>query len=638
MSTLKKLSQDKKIKIGRRSLGNEALDQVLQTFCEEEGAGIGLFELKADAISRAESFFGETLPEGYDRYLIEIGDGVTVHYTSEISKFFALYEIYRCYDGGIGKGMIYNRAFMQMRGYKTYLPPKDKIGEYKRVIDMLLYLGYNTLTIELVGAAEYKSHPEIGEGWEELCAYFAEENGRTSQMQRSFVYPKNSIHVESGGGKVLSVSELSEIAEYAYARGIEIIPEMPCLSHADYILYKHPELAEVAEDHFPEVCCPSNPDYYKLLFELFDDMIEIFKPRRINVGHDELYVLGRCPRCKGKRAADLLCADLTKIRDHLASRGVKTMLWGDKVAKAWHGGNAAFHVRLPQKNNETITYKGKVYERHNFMCKSVPEFLEYVKENPHAEAWYVEETASCLPALPADLEISNWMYGEGEQHEDMHAAKGFLTLFGNCTPQRMRDIRRRTTKKGSLGFSVSNWGNVDPVSAQRQGVLLSLFCGARVAWDKDYDERNKELLMRGASEELFSLINKETLASSHILIDHTCDFSIPHDSFDCGYRIIYEDFYIGDYEITYENGERSLFPVVFGENIGPMIKDQENRREAYTAGAFSHEPIGTALPVIGKDCFAYRIAIPTKGRVKEITFKPNEKCKGTVSFTEVKEG
>ena len=49
-------------------------------------------------------------------------------------------------------------------GYKTYLPPKDKIEEYKRVIDMLLYLGYNTLTLELVGAAEYKSHPEINEG------------------------------------------------------------------------------------------------------------------------------------------------------------------------------------------------------------------------------------------------------------------------------------------------------------------------------------------------------------------------------------------------------------------------------------------------------------------------------------------
>ena len=632
MNTLKKLSSDEKIRIKNTSLGEAHLDAVLGKFAEGEGSALAFTALTKEMEEKAESFFGEALPEGYDRYLIVIKDDVRVYYTNAISKIYALYEILRNYEGGIGKGMIYGRAYMQMRGYKTYLPPKDDIEGYKRVMDMLLYLGYNTLTVELVGAAEYKSHPEINEGWEELCKIFAERNGFTRDIARSFIYPKNSIHVESGGGRVLSVSQLAEIRDYAYARGIEIIPEMPCLSHSDYLLYKHPEFAEMPEDHYPDVCCPSNPDYYKMLFEIFDDMIEIFKPGRINVGHDELYVLGRCPRCKGKKAADLLLSDLTKIHDFLASRGVKTMMWGDKVSHAWHGGNPAFHVRLPQENGKTVTFKGKTYPWRGFMCKSVPEFLEYVKENPSTEAWFVEETASCIPHLPSDLQISSWSYYEGEMHEDLHASKGFFTLFGNCAPDRFRDARRRTTKPGSLGFSVSNWGNVDPISAQRDGRLFSLFFGAHIAWDKDYNEANKEPLYRKVAEEMFVLFNKETLAAPHILIDHTADFEIEHFSFDCGYRVIREDYHIGDYEITYKDGNKEKYPIIWGENIGPAMKDAKNFCTAMTDRAISFEPIGTALPIIGEDEFAYRIAIPISGEVENVRFVKNEKCTGEVRF------
>ena len=632
MSTLKKLCDARKVKIGGCESADAALLAICEKFIDAEGERIAFAPIAEEIRAEGAAFFGEALPEGYDAYLVKIDTGVTVYYTSEISRIYALYEILKNYDGGIGKGMLYGRAQMQVRGYKTYLPPKDKIEDYKRLMDMLLYLGYNTLTIELVGAAEYKSHPEINEGWEALCAYFAEENGRTNQMQRSYIYPKNSIHVESGGGKVLSVSELAEIRDYAYARGIEIIPEMPCLSHAEYLLYNHPEFAEVAEDHFPEVCCPSNPDYYKMLFEIFDDMIEIFRPKRINIGHDELYVLGRCPRCKGKKAADLLLGDITRIHDFLASRGVKTMLWGDKVSKAWHGGNPAFHVRLPQVNGETLTYKGKAYERHNFMCRSTEQFLEYAKENPHVEAWYVEETASCIPSLPSDLHIANWSYWEGEKHEDLHSSLGFTTVFGNCSPSWMKDIVRRCQKDGVQGFSISNWGNVDLISTQREGHLLNLFYGARVAWDKNYDAENKEPYYTEVAADMFRLINKKTLAASHILIDHACDFVMEHHSFDCGFRIIREDFHLGDYEITYKSGEKEFFPVIWGENIGPATMGKGSSDAPFTTGMACIEPVGTALPVKNGETIAFRIAIPASGEVASIGFNKSEKCKGNVTF------
>ena len=267
------------------------------------------------------------------------------------------------------------------------------------------------------------------------------------------------------------------------------------------------------------------------------------------------------------------------------------------------------------------------------MCRSTEEFLEYAKENPHVEAWYVEETASCIPSLPSDLQISNWSYGEGEMHEDLHSSLGFTTIFGNCSTARMKDIRRRCTKKGIDGFSVSNWGNVDLISTQREGHLLSLFHGARVAWDKEYDEGEREAYRAEDAAKMFAFVNKETLAGSHILLEHACDFKIEHHSFDCGFRIIREDFHIGDYEITYASGEKQIYPVVWGENIGPKSTGTGSLDAPLTSGMTCIEPIGTALPVISSGAVAYRIAIPVSGKVEKIAFIKNEKCKGEVSFT-----
>ena len=127
MSTLKRLSLDEKIKIKNTALAEAHLDAILGKFAEGEGAAVEFLPLTAEAEARAAAFFGEALPEGYDRYLVDTTDGVRVYFSNAISKVFALYEILKNYDGGIGRGMIYNRAYVQMRGYKTYLPHKDDI-------------------------------------------------------------------------------------------------------------------------------------------------------------------------------------------------------------------------------------------------------------------------------------------------------------------------------------------------------------------------------------------------------------------------------------------------------------------------------------------------------------------------------
>ena len=322
MNTLKKFT-DKKINIRKNTLGSKVLDDILFSFADADGtASVKLAPLCEEASKKAEILLERTLEDGYDKYIVLIEDDVTVYFTSEISKIYALYDIKANYDCGINCGVIYGRAICQMRGLKSYLPPKNEIDDFKRQIDLLLSLGYNTLTLELGGAMEYKSHPEINEGWVEYCQIFKEYSGKSQDVQRMYIYPKTSIHVETGGYDYLTQVQIKSIIDYCYDRHIEIIPETPCLSHADYLLYRHPELSEFADDLLPNNVCPSNEGYYELLFDILDEVVELFKPARINIGHDEAYVIGCCEKCRQKSAADIYAYEVTRIHDYLASKGV----------------------------------------------------------------------------------------------------------------------------------------------------------------------------------------------------------------------------------------------------------------------------------------------------------------------------
>jgi len=56
--------------------------------------------------------------------------------------------------------------------------------------------------------------------------------------------------------------------------GLEIVPEVQSLTHSYYIASAHRELAEDPDMTWPDSYCPSNPDSYKLLFEILDEYID----------------------------------------------------------------------------------------------------------------------------------------------------------------------------------------------------------------------------------------------------------------------------------------------------------------------------------------------------------------------------
>ena len=62
----------------------------------------------------------------------------------------------------------------------------------------------------------------------------------------------------------------------------------------------HPDLSEVPGAKWPDTYCPSNPDSYRLLFDVYDEYIDLLKPTWVHAGHDELFQpVGPVPPLQG---------------------------------------------------------------------------------------------------------------------------------------------------------------------------------------------------------------------------------------------------------------------------------------------------------------------------------------------------
>ena len=225
-------------------------------------------------------------------------------------------------------GLLYDRPICPVRGYRVFLPGKDNFPAFCAMVDFLAYYKFNYIVLEIGGAMEYKRHPEINEAWLTFCHEVHSKHGRAIEIQqRTYPWAKNSIHCDNGDGGVLTQEECRFLRDYCISRGLEVIPECPTMSHSDYICLAHRELAERQNDDYPDTYCPCHPDTYPLVFDLLSEVIEVFEPRHMHIGHDEMYSIGLCERCRGKEPVDLYVDDIRRTKEFLDARGIETWMW-----------------------------------------------------------------------------------------------------------------------------------------------------------------------------------------------------------------------------------------------------------------------------------------------------------------------
>lgn len=338
----------------------------------------------------------------------------------------------------------------QFRGIYIFLPGRNNIPYFKRFVrDYTALYKYNTLIVEMGASMRLDNHPELNSAYLEFardCNY----SFRNYPPGPFHGVEQNSSHQDTADGGVLEKEEVADLARWVRKHHIEFIPELASFTHSYYLLPQHRELAAVPEDKWPDIYCPSNPRSYTLLFEVYDEFIELLKPKMIHIGHDELFLqVSASAQCKDEDIGELFGADVKTIHDYLAARGIKTALWGDMLLESVRGKGLKSHVAKD----------GWVYQTPGGLT---PEQVERL--------------------IPKDCLIFNWFWKQGSEGQRGNAVlneatlekMGFQQVYGNFdfTIENYETRKKRST---ILGGAPSAWFATNEIGFGKE--LMSSFLG-----------------------------------------------------------------------------------------------------------------------------------------------------------------
>ena len=248
-------------------------------------------------------------PEGY--VLASTPEAVVVAGSDASGAFYGLQSLRQMIrrEGtsvSIAGARIEDRPHVPFRGIRLYLPGHENIAFFRRFLrDFMALYKFNKVIMEVNGSMRLDGHPEVNAGWLDFAKdlfytrrYYPRGPNQTSQ---------NSAHHDTADGEILEKDEVAELVRYANEQHIEVIPEIPSLTHSYYLLTRHRDLAAVKDAEWPDTYCTDNPESYKLYFEVLDEYIGVMKPKMIHIGHDEMFFpLELCQCCQGKDMRELL--------------------------------------------------------------------------------------------------------------------------------------------------------------------------------------------------------------------------------------------------------------------------------------------------------------------------------------------
>ncbi len=336
------------------------------------------------------------------------------------------------------------------RGIKLYLPGRENITFFKRFVsDFVAYYKFNTIILELNANMRLEKHPELNTGavkFERMLNF-----SRLDRPPGQHMEYQNSSHQDNADGGILEKEEVADLVRYMRQFNIEVIPELPSLTHAYYLLSGHEELAENLNQPVPDTYCPLKPDSYKLYFDVLDEYIEVIHPSIIHIGHDEWRMeKDLCELCKGKDYGELYAADVTKIHDYLAKKGIKIALWGD-------------HLLESVTEKEFQTWKSSAGYQYKIPGALRPEQV--------------------LKLIPKDILVFNWFWDEPAN--DKHVSDfGFRQVYGNLRAD-IEKWDQRSEIKGLLGGAPSSWAATTEFNIGKDQLVDFLGC-SNLLWSEQY--------------------------------------------------------------------------------------------------------------------------------------------------------
>jgi len=210
-----------------------------------------------------------------------------------------------------------NNSILPVRGFCIAAPQPKELDRFIKFIDEeLAPRKVNTMILRVDYNYQYESHPEL----------------------------RNAT--------ALSKSEVKKLVAVCKKNNISIIPQVNLLGHQSWaeksenLLKVYPEFDETPNVKLPEkyvwpnndglYCksyCPLHPGVHKVVFDLVDEICNVFEATAFHAGMDEVFYIGedQCPRCSGRDKAELFAGEVRAIRDHLALSERKLWIWGDRL-------------------------------------------------------------------------------------------------------------------------------------------------------------------------------------------------------------------------------------------------------------------------------------------------------------------
>ncbi|MFC2116267.1 glycoside hydrolase family 20 zincin-like fold domain-containing protein [Bacteroidota bacterium] len=389
-------------------------------------------------------------PEGY---LLHVSSQqIVVAGWDDAGAFFGLQslrQLIAAEDGSRVQGiMVRDWPNLPFRGIRLYVPGPENIAYFKRFLrDFMALYKYNKVIME-VNCMRLDKHPEVNAGWIEFSNEL--KYSRSNSTEGLLGEEKNSSHYDAGDGFILEKNDVRGIVDLANENFIEVIPEIPSLTHGYYLLTRHPELAEYPGDIWPDTYCPSNPASFELMFDVYDEYLEVMQPKMVHIGHDEWWgaPMGLCPLCKDKDYPELYAREVAKIHGYFAEKGIKIAMWGDYLLES---------VREKAVQNR-VSSTGVKYQTPG----AVPP--ELVKE-----------------LIPKDILIFNWFWSNEERDQELHDL-GFTQLYGNFKYS-ISNWDERIEKFDVAGGAPSSWASTNEFNFGKDQLMDFLGC-ANLIWSK----------------------------------------------------------------------------------------------------------------------------------------------------------
>lgn len=210
-----------------------------------------------------------------------------------------------------------NTSPYPLRGLCIEAPSPQVLDQFVDFIDEeLAPAGVNTLILRVDFQYEYQSRPELI------------------------------------GNNPLTQEQIKKLVAICRKNDIRLIPQINLLGHQSWhttlgkLLEVYPEFDETPDIQLPEkyewpnddglYCksyCTLHPEVHEVVFDLVDEIVEVFETDAFHAGLDEVFYIGHdnCDRCRGRDPAVLFADEVNRIHNHLQNSGAELWMWGDRL-------------------------------------------------------------------------------------------------------------------------------------------------------------------------------------------------------------------------------------------------------------------------------------------------------------------